>query len=680
MIEGNTCWHTGHGTGWLGTKSRASSTKTARLTYSSLDKDANSEPSSTLSSVALGSIEFNNDPLSMGRSMDSTVSADHERNKKFRPTSPISQAKAARRNKSTPYVVPQRVLSIEPSYTQRALADAYLPCRESESRGSHKNTFDEVVCRLPKDLVRDALRAQYADCEVTRLRVLTVTWELERLERWQSFHSRSLTYLEEQNDISQESLEYWRNWCNDQGIGSYPQDRETSSHLLESECSTLEHLQMHFKCNENTATSLGIYGSEDLVQPNLKHATDDPSDEDGSSSSDRGVSRTEKPEVAYSSDPEEPPASDPAIFHYDSTSDSDCDSDMSIIQRMTPVTTCLISNYTGYLQLYNRAGSSSVGNFAVDTVCSSTAPMRSIDPSYRTFHSTIQPPQRLVWPTPYPSELGVVQNVRAFGPLRSAEEERGQMMQLGVIQAVNDVAITGPSRRRTPRGRSSMVRPQTETDSPSFYMGELNVQAPQIQSITTQAPPTPTVSEDAKKRIIVEAKRAFRREILTSFPFPSQEALTTLSQTSMDAAIQKIIGVSSMEICSHYKWRVSELLKDYKFLYEQDGHGKFGHSALIELPLVVLWAQPGESLGFQIDEDAFGGILTLAGTAIVSALREYETGKYIAVEFSQKNVGNEVATILKIIDNIRREDSSQYTLLHSRLHNLSLALTNTSSL
>ena len=95
---------------------------------------------------------------------------------------------------------------------------------------------------MPKELVRDALSAQFADCEVTRLRVLTVTWELERLQRWQSFHSHSLMYLKEQNDVSLESLEYWRSWCSDQGLDYYPHDRETSQHVLENECSTLEHL------------------------------------------------------------------------------------------------------------------------------------------------------------------------------------------------------------------------------------------------------------------------------------------------------------------------------------------------------------------------------------------------------------------------------------------------------
>ncbi|KAI6044227.1 hypothetical protein EDC04DRAFT_2890010 [Pisolithus marmoratus] len=193
-------------------------------------------------------------------------------------------------------MIPEWTLSIEPSYMERAIADTFLPCCGNTSPGSDKDTFGEVVQRLPKDLVRNALKAQYADCEVTHLCVLMVSWELKRLERWQSFHSRSLTYLKEQSDISQQSLEYWGTWCKDQGIGCYPQDLETSRLLLETECLTLKHLQMDFRCNENTTISLGVcgHGTEDVMQP---CSLNDSSGKDGSSSSDLENSVAENPEV-----------------------------------------------------------------------------------------------------------------------------------------------------------------------------------------------------------------------------------------------------------------------------------------------------------------------------------------------------------------------------------------------
>ena len=68
------------------------------------------------------------------------LSVDHERVKKFGPSaSPVSPAKAAHRNKSSPYLIPQWVLSPEPSFMPRALSDAYLPTTHSAA-GPHKVT------------------------------------------------------------------------------------------------------------------------------------------------------------------------------------------------------------------------------------------------------------------------------------------------------------------------------------------------------------------------------------------------------------------------------------------------------------------------------------------------------------------------------------------------------------
>jgi len=82
-----------------------------------------------------------------------------------------------------------------------------------------------------------------------------------------------------------------------------------------------------------------------------------------------------------------------------------------------------------------HVGGSDVGSFVADTIRSSATPMHSIDPSYSRLHPTIHPPQQYIRPTPYPPELGVIRNVRAFGPMRWTEEDRGQLMRLGVIQA-----------------------------------------------------------------------------------------------------------------------------------------------------------------------------------------------------------------------------------------------------
>ena len=87
------------------------------------------------------------------------------------------------------------------------------------------------------------------------------------------------------------------------------------------------------------------------------------------------------------------------------------------------------------VELYDHVGNSRVGSFVADTIRLSTTPIHSIDPSHPSFHSrSLQPPQRIICPTPYPPKLGPIRNVRAFGALRGIEEEHGHLMHSGVIQ------------------------------------------------------------------------------------------------------------------------------------------------------------------------------------------------------------------------------------------------------
>ena len=89
--------------------------------------------------------------------------------------------------------------------------------------------------------------------------------------------------------------------------------------MLENECSTLEHLRRHFNCSKKTATSLGVYDAENLTRPHLA-PTQYSGDKFRSSSSDLEESQMETLDVPYSSDPEEPPTSDP-VYHCDDDSD-----------------------------------------------------------------------------------------------------------------------------------------------------------------------------------------------------------------------------------------------------------------------------------------------------------------------------------------------------------------------
>ena len=133
---------------------------------------------------------------------------------------------------------------------------------------------------MPPDVVRRAINAQYADCEVTHYHVLALSWELERLERWKAFHTYSLKHLEERNKVSLETLDYWRSWCRTEGVDVQPQEELTTRNLLEHEFVVLEHLQKHFRGSEKTAASRGIIQPEGIVRDSIKGSsdTDDPND------------------------------------------------------------------------------------------------------------------------------------------------------------------------------------------------------------------------------------------------------------------------------------------------------------------------------------------------------------------------------------------------------------------
>ena len=94
----------------------------------------------------------------------------------------------------------------------------------------------------------------------------------------------------------------------------------------------------------------------------------------------------------------------------------------------------------------------------------------------------------------------------------------------------------------------------------------------------------------------------------------------------------------------------------------------------MNLLLVVLWAQPGDVPGFQINDDLLSGLFALAGTAVYSVLQEYEIGQYVGLEFSQKNVGNIFNSILHIMDSVRCNDPAHYSLLCRHIVSLSSVL------
>ena len=91
---------------------------------------------------------------------------------------------------------------------------------------------------------------------------------------------------------------------------------------------------------------------------------------------------------------------------------------------------------------------------------------------------------------------------------------------------------------------------------------------------------------------------------------------------------------------------------------------------------MLIWAKPGAEIPtFQLDDKLFKGILALTGVAIALTLREYETGQYEHVEFSQKNAGTDYDSITAIIQDIQESHVERYEFLRSHLVSLITSLT-----
>ena len=104
--------------------------------------------------------------------------------------------------------------------------------------------------------------------------------------------------------------------------------------------------------------------------------------------------------------------------------------------------------------------------------------------------------------------------------------------------------------------------------------------------------------------------------------------------------------------------------------------GQFGHHAVIDLPLSILWAHAGEQYTILFDQEFFQHALAFSGTSIMSTLREYETGQLRAHEFSHKNSQDDFKTIIGIIKDVWQSHahSSRCQLLQENFKCLILAL------
>ena len=150
-------------------------------------------------------------------------------------------------------------------------------------------------------------------------------------------------------------------------------------------------------------------------------------------------------------------------------------------------------------------------------------------------------------PAPYPA----IQTVRAFGPRRSVEAERGQFMRAGVIRVcecltlhtvdsycyvkgVSDVSVTvqrGIRRRAMPTSSATQVNQSSSSSvSQAVTPQPAPLRAPQI-----------ALSSDHKQSILTEAKRCLRNTILCDIPFPSKEDMKVQATRALDSAINMVL-------------------------------------------------------------------------------------------------------------------------------------------
>ena len=162
--------------------------------------------------------------------------------------------------------------------------------------------FENIYEGVPKDVLHEAIMAQYAECEVTRYQALLSTWELERHERWKRIHSHCLNHFQAQNKDCQQKLELWRKWCIGMGMETDLTEQDIIWGILHEQTSSLNDMQDHYKCIEKIGIAMGVVlGSQqgDQAIPMKDPYASDPEVSSGSSeeTSDDG------PEVPHTSDP-----------------------------------------------------------------------------------------------------------------------------------------------------------------------------------------------------------------------------------------------------------------------------------------------------------------------------------------------------------------------------------------
>ncbi|KAI6152666.1 hypothetical protein BKA82DRAFT_4013080 [Pisolithus tinctorius] len=237
---------------------------------------------------------------------------------KLKAPSSSFMGKSARQH-SSPYHKHYQSLSPQASFMRRAFSGvARSPLRADGGVGKveearKKATRAELEqFHFPGDVLWEAIMAQYADCEATRYRIITATWEIERLERWKCFFDRSLNYLQEKNTASVLRFEFFKRCCLDLGgVEGHPEERDILMESLQRDTASLGVLQREFKDCEEVAISLGVLNESEESQSFYFGVRDSDDAEDSNPSDTEVPLNTSDPEAPPSSDPEVPYTSNP---------------------------------------------------------------------------------------------------------------------------------------------------------------------------------------------------------------------------------------------------------------------------------------------------------------------------------------------------------------------------------
>ncbi|KAI6118626.1 hypothetical protein EV401DRAFT_2072038 [Pisolithus croceorrhizus] len=234
---------------------------------------------------------FGKSDIPSARDMLDIPPARSGRKGKLKSSTPSSTAKAI--HSKLPLYHKHQSLCPQVTFMQTALAGAICPHPSADGgagkiEDTKRNTaqMELKALHLPGDVLREAVMAQYADCEATCYHILTVI---------------------EKNTTSASRFKFFKKCCLDlSGEEGHPEERSILMDTAWRDASALGAMQKEFKDAEEVAISLGVFGDA-KESCGFYFGVADSSDAKESSWSSSGIPHLSK---SVTSDPEAPSTSD----------------------------------------------------------------------------------------------------------------------------------------------------------------------------------------------------------------------------------------------------------------------------------------------------------------------------------------------------------------------------------